>query len=788
MGWDVLPPMEDRVPPSRPDRDSIARLVVESALDVAIVTADEDGRVTSWNIGAERLFGWSEADMVGQDSCLIFTPEDRAQGACEREQRTAADAGRAEDERWHVRKDGSRFWASGLLMPLEAEEGGGRVGFVKILRDRTERHREIERHLEHNQQTAEILESISDAFYAVDADWRFTYLNRRAEQLWGRSREELLGKVYWDEFPHARVSEPYLAHVEAMTERRPVRVEVLSPTVKRWVDISIHPTEAGGLSVYFRDISGRRERELRLQQSEARLRLAIHAARLAIWEYDIGADRLEPSDELAAFLGLPTHEVSDLSLVRARYPDGDEEKIRNAATAALARGDTHFDAEFRFHRSADDLRWFLLLANFDHSPDGKPLRIIGALVDITERKDAEDELRALRNSLEEQVQQRTRQLFEAEEALRQSQKMEAIGQLTGGVAHDFNNLLTIIRSSVDLLRRPEFSEERKARYVDAISETVDRAAKLTGQLLAFARRQALQPTVFDLAERTRRIADLIDSVSGPRVSVELNTDCNLCFVDADPSQFETAIVNLAANARDAMNDEGVLRVVLSSVAGMPTIRSHHAGGGDYVAISLSDTGPGIAPDVLPHIFEPFFTTKDVGKGTGLGLSQVYGFAKQSGGDIEVESKFGGGTTFTLYLPRVPPPASTTEPRQEGPVAPVGRCRILIVEDNVRVGEFATQLLQELGHQTTLAPNAHAALDILAAQADTFDLVFTDVIMPGMSGVDLAKEVRRRYPRLRIILTSGYSDVLAEQGTGGFELLKKPYSIDALTRLVNCATG
>jgi PAS domain S-box-containing protein len=766
-----------------PDRDRIARLVVDSALDFAIFTTGLDGKVTSWSPGAERLLGWPEAEILGGDSCIIFTPEDIEAGACEREARQASVEGRAEDERWHVRRDGSRFWASGLMMRLDDEASGAQLGLVKILQDRTRQHEANEQLLALHGRSAEILESIADAFYAVDADWRFTYVNRKAEEWWARDRAGLIGKVYWDEFPQAVGSEPYRAHLKVMEERQPFRLEALSPIIGRWLEIDIHPTAAGGLSVYFRDISERRAREARLRESEARLRLAVDAAGMAIWEYDAAAERLKLSPDLAAFLGLRPEELEDIDAVRTRYYPGDGSRLRAEAEAAFARGDRHFEAEFRFWRTPEDLRWFMLRGEIMTGASGEPERVLGAVVDITSRKSAEAALQQLNETLEEQVSQRTRDLLRAEEALRQSQKMEAIGQLTGGVAHDFNNLLTIIRSSVDLLRRPGFSEQKKGRYLNAISETVDRASKLTGQLLAFARRQALEPEIFDAAERTRRIADMVATVVGSRVAVEIDAECDTCFVEADAAQFETTIVNLTVNARDAMDGEGRLRIRIATVHGLPGIRGHHGSEGAFVAVSVSDTGAGIPPEHLPHIFEPFFTTKEVGKGTGLGLSQVYGFAKQSGGDVEVESAPGEGTTFTLYLPRVSPAAGKREAGGAASDRPDPAIRILVVEDNVQVGEFASQLLEELGHTTTLAPNALKALEILEARQGEFDLVFTDVVMPGMSGIDLAEEVRRLYPGLRVILTSGYSHVLAEQGTHGFELLQKPYSVDGVTRLI-----
>ncbi len=370
--------------------------------------------------------------------------------------------------------------------------------------------------------------------------------------------------------------------------------------------------------------------------------------------------------------------------------------------------------------------------------------------------------------------ERAEALRVTEEALRQAQKMEAIGQLTGGVAHDFNNLLTIIRSSSDLLRRPDLPDERRRRYVDAISDTVDRASKLTGQLLAFARRQALKPEVFDVPVRVRATSDMLRTIVGGRIKIVAEFDCERCFVEADVAQFETALLNMAVNARDAMEGEGTLTIRVDGLSEMPAVRGHAGGRGDFVAVSVTDTGSGIAADKLPHIFEPFFTTKEVGKGTGLGLSQVYGFAKQSGGDVSVASEVGRGTTFTLYLPSAErAPDEDDAGGQSAGTAESGRGRrVLVVEDNVEVGTFSTQILNDLGYVTTWAANADEALRLLDETPDAFDVVFSDVVMPGMSGVDLGREIRRRYPGLPVLLTSGYSHVLAEDGRHGFELLQK----------------
>ncbi|MDB5595720.1 MAG: multi-sensor hybrid histidine kinase [Hyphomicrobiales bacterium] len=382
---------------------------------------------------------------------------------------------------------------------------------------------------------------------------------------------------------------------------------------------------------------------------------------------------------------------------------------------------------------------------------------------------------------------RTAALAQAEEALRQAQKLEAVGQLTGGVAHDFNNLLTVIKSSTDLLKRPNLAEERRVRYVGAISDTVDRAAKLTGQLLAFARRQALRPEIFDATRSVAAIGEMIGTLTGSRVEIEMHVPEEPCYINADASQFDTALVNMAVNARDAMNGEGRLIITVAVVPELPRLRAHPARTRTYVAVSLTDSGHGIAPEACDRIFEPFFTTKGVGHGTGLGLSQVFGFAKQSGGEIMVESELGKGATFTLYLPRAEPSALS----EETPVQPEdamdgdGTC-VLVVEDNRDVGNFSTQTLEELGYSTRWVGNAEEALAQLAENPKAYDVVFSDVVMPGMNGVELGQEIRRLHPGLPVVLTSGYSHVLAREGTHGFELLQKPYSVEALSRALRNA--
>ena len=391
----------------------------------------------------------------------------------------------------------------------------------------------------------------------------------------------------------------------------------------------------------------------------------------------------------------------------------------------------------------------------------------------------------LNTTLEQRVEERTLALAQAEAALRQSQKLEAIGQLTGGVAHDFNNLLTIIRSSVDFLRQPGLSEERRQRYMGAVSDTVERASKLTSQLLAFARRQPLSPEVFDVGQRVQNIGEMLESVTGARIHVQVELPPQPCFARVDSSQFETALINIALNARDAMDGRGTLTLRVTGAQVLPRIRGDAGSNQAYIGVSLADTGPGIPAETVERIFEPFFTTKAVGKGTGLGLSQVFGFAKQSGGNIDVASTLGQGSVFTLYLPQVEAEAAAPVSVQDTPTPAhdTTQCRVLIVEDNLEVGRFASQILQDLGYQTTWATDAEQALALAGQDAMAFDVVFSDVVMPGITGVAMAKLLRQRRADLPVVLTSGYSDELAEDGYAGFEFLAKPYSADQVSRVL-----
>lgn len=456
-------------------------------------------------------------------------------------------------------------------------------------------------------------------------------------------------------------------------------------------------------------------------------------------------------------LGWQADELIGQTIFELIHPDDLEHTLKAVSLSATGHAYARFDNRYR-HKDGS-YRWI----SWSTQPDDQQINAVGR--DFTAEHDA------------------AQALAKAEEALRQSQKLEAIGQLTGGVAHDFNNLLTVIKSSAELLKKPDLSNERRSRYISAISDTVERAANVTGQLLAFARRQALKPEVFFACGSVRSWAGMIGTLVGPQIEIALDLPEQSNFIRADPNQFDTALVNMALNARDAMHGQGRLTLRVYAAEQLPAVRTHPAIAGDYVAVSISDTGCGIPPENLEQIFEPFYTTKGVGKGTGLGLSQVFGFAKQSGGEIVVTSTIGQGSTFTLYLPRVVQPAET--PTALDAVAPINGhgTGVLVVEDNIDVGTFTVQSLSDLRYVPFLAHNAQEALAELAKDALRFDIVFSDVVMPGMSGIELRQEIQRLYSDLPVVLATGYSHALAQNGASGLELVHKPYSVEQLSSVL-----
>jgi signal transduction histidine kinase/DNA-binding response OmpR family regulator len=409
--------------------------------------------------------------------------------------------------------------------------------------------------------------------------------------------------------------------------------------------------------------------------------------------------------------------------------------------------------------------------------------------ELQQRRRAEAELQALNATLEERVSEEITRRASAEEALRQAQKMEAVGQLTGGVAHDFNNLLTVIIGGLDTIKRSKPADEaRIARAVDMALQGALRAASLTGRLLAFSRRQPLDPKPLDLNALVRDMTELLHRTLGEPVELEGVLAPRLWQIEADQNQLENAILNLAVNARDAMPDGGKLTIETSNTAldESYTASDSEVIPGQYVMIAVSDTGCGMPKEILTRVFEPFFTTKEVGRGTGLGLSMVYGFVKQSGGHVTVYSEVGQGTTVKLYFPRHfgAADAVAAEPQSAIPGSSEGEV-ILVVEDNEDVRAYSTLILTELGYTVIEAPEAQSALAILRTPQHV-DLLFTDVVLPGMSGRMLADAAAELRPGLRVLFTTGYSrNAIVHQGRldAGVQLISKPFTFEQLAARV-----
>jgi PAS domain S-box-containing protein len=409
--------------------------------------------------------------------------------------------------------------------------------------------------------------------------------------------------------------------------------------------------------------------------------------------------------------------------------------------------------------------------------------------DVIERARADEKLRALNETLERQVEERTRALEaemaerqKTEAALHRAQRLDAIGQLTGGVAHDFNNLLTVVVGNLDLMRhlssKPgEVSKDTLRRLIDGTQRAVSRGERLTKQLLAFSRQGSLRPEVFDLHATLDAFAPFLQRAIGETIELRLAFGDGRWFSKLDLAQFEAAILNLAINARDAMPQGGTLTVAtrVARVGAEDAGRDQGLTEGCYIVLSVTDTGTGIAPDVLDKVFEPFFTTKEIGKGSGLGLSQVYGFTRQSGGHVAIDSEVGGGTTIKLYLPlsgEAPDADADVQDRE----ARGGAETILIVEDDADVQDVAIDALDSLGYRTVLARDGRDALAVLRSR-DDIDLLFTDQVMPGgLSGTELAREARALRPTLAVLLTSGYAKQVATNGrrAQGFPMIAKPY--------------
>lgn len=516
--------------------------------------------------------------------------------------------------------------------------------------------------------------------------------------------------------------------------------------------------------------------EARLRESEERLRLAVDNADVGFWDVDMVADVLIWPPRTKAMFGVASESpVTMRDFYNGLHPD-DLAKTSDAfAAAADPDHRALYDVEYRtVGRDDGIIRWVAAKGRGIFDAQGRCVRVTGTAVDITARRAAEDALRTLNATLEARVEAAIREREEAQEALRQSQKMEAMGQLTGGVAHDFNNLLTPIIGVLDLLQRNGMGSDRERRLIAGAAQSAERARTLIQRLLAFARRQPLQPVAVDVAALITGLGDLIASTIGPRIKVVVDAAAGLPAAQADPNQLEMAILNLAVNARDAMPDGGTLRISAMS----ESVGSGHEAAlaaGRYLCLSVADTGTGMDARTLARAIEPFFSTKGVGKGTGLGLSMVHGLASQLSGALTIESQPGEGTTIRLWLPE-----SADRPRDipasEVRRATEGQGKALVVDDEALVRASTADMLCDLGYEIEEVESGEDALALFKS-GRRFDLLVTDHLMPGMNGTDLAVAVRQLVPAAPVLIVSGYAESAGIDPA--LPKLAKPFRIDEL---------
>ncbi|OGK79675.1 MAG: hypothetical protein A2X52_04825 [Candidatus Rokubacteria bacterium GWC2_70_16] len=626
-------------------------------------------------------------------------------------------------------------------------------------------------------QLSSAVEQTGDSVLITDREGRIEYVNPAFEQISGFSFDEVRGKTprvlksgIHDQAFYERLWNTLLAgeiYRAVLVNRKKSgelfhEEKVISPLRNPQGEIT-HFVSTG------RDITERIRAEQRLRESEERFRQLAEHIREVFWLKTVDGSRIlyvNPAWEEIWGRSCQSLYAEPSSFLETVHP-ADRERVR-AALPGQAAGE--YDHEFRIVRPDGAIRWIWARAFPVRDERGEVYRIAGCSEDITERKTAEEALR------------------ESTEQLRQAQKMEAMGRLAGGIAHDFNNLLTVILGRAELLLARLGGEETLARDVTLMKKTAERAAALTRQLLAFSRQQMLQPKIIDLRAIVAETAAMLRPLIGEHIELHLEAAPHPCPVMADPGQLEQVLMNLALNARDAMPGGGQLTIETAAVElGEEYARRHLAiAPGPYVMLAVSDTGTGMDAETRARIFEPFFTTKEQGKGTGLGLATVYGIVKQSGGSIWVYSEPGHGTSFKVYLPRVPAGAKAAGADEPRPASGGGSETVLLVEDEEEVRTLAREILETAGYAVLEARDGRQATDLAERHSGPIHLLVSDVVMPGMSGADLVECLRPLHPELRLLFMSGYTDAALANHAAlppGAAFMEKPFTAATFTRTV-----
>lgn len=608
-----------------------------------------------------------------------------------------------------------------------------------------------------------LVQSIVDyAIYMLDPTGVVTSWNAGAERIKGFQTDEIVGKhfsqFYTEEDRAAGLPKKVLEIARREGKYQGEGWRVRKDGNRFWASVAVDAIKDDkgkliGFAKITRDMTEQREAHQALIEAERRFRILVQGVTdYAIYMLDpeghvtnwnAGAERIK---------GYSPDEIVGQHFSRFYTPEDLETETPKRALQT-ARDTGRYEAEGWRMRKDGTRFWASVVIDAIHDEDGELIGFAKITRDMTEKRAAQ------------------LQLEESREQLFRSQKMEALGQLTGGLAHDFNNLLTAILGASDLAARNTDKPEKLKRMLDGIRNSAQRGASLTKQLLAFARAQPLEIKSIDLKSFLDDVTTLLRPSLRSNIEVAIENSTNLWNVEADAAALELALLNLAFNARDAMKDGGTLKISATNrvLDGKPEgLRGKH------VTLRISDSGTGMSRETMDRVFEPFFTTKSFGEGTGLGLSQVFGFSKQIGGAVTVESKLGEGATFTLYLPATVSAPPTEFDHVDGAH---GRGRVLIVEDDLLVAELAAGMLGELGFEAIVSHSGKEALERLAG-GDRPKLMFSDIVMPGgISGIELAEKVRSRFPELPILLTTGYSEDVG--GSHGFPVLQKPYELDSL---------
>jgi PAS domain S-box-containing protein len=829
--------MMSQAPPTVIQIEDASRLLVDQVRDYAMYVLDPDGRVLTWNPGAQRLKGYTAGEIIGQHYSVFYQKSDIERGKPEHGLRVARRRGRFEDEGWRVRKDGSLMWADVVITALHNEQHE-LVGFAKVTRDLTDRRRAEDALREGEQRFRLLVQGVRDyAIFMLDPNGLVATWNDGAESIKGYWAEEIIGKHLSVFYPPEEVAVGKPAR-ELEVAARLGRVEDEGWRVRKdgsrfWASVvitALHNSSGTltGFAKVTRDLTERRARmeealaDARRVASETAGRVAAEAraSELAALnealqdqatqledqavQLEEQATELEEQtttlQEQAVELEKANHtlrELIDGSPLAIAAVDANGAVLSWNVAAERMFGWTTEEVlthplpnvpEDRLEESAAFRQRLLAGQGFSDlvtTRQRKDGRRIEVSVSTAPLRDASGAVVGVIFMYSEVTERR-----HLEEQLRQAQKMEAVGQLAGGVAHDFNNVLAVIMSYGDLMLEELGADAPMSADLREVTAAAARAAGLTRQLLAFSRRQLLQPHVVQLNALITNLEKMLRRLLRESIELTTNLDAGLGYVYADAGQIEQVLVNLVVNARDAILHAGDISITTSNVQLDAEYGRLHSGApaGAYIMVSVGDTGCGMTSEVQERMFEPFFTTKERDRGTGLGLSTVYGIIRQSGGYVWCYSEAGKGTTFKIYLPRV---ESADEPMPVAATAPASRGSetILLVEDEAPVRLVASRILRQSGYTVIEAPDGATAVALCMAHTDPMDLVVTDMVMPGMTAHELAARVRAIRPETRVLFMSGYTEDAALRQRflePGAAFLEKPFTVHTLTRAVQGA--